>query len=282
MDSVLNKQSLNRKTIDKSIYIPYGIEIEVEGIDYDEGVKVLRHKITDDWRIKTDRSLDNGGIELVSPVLTNTKENIIILKKIASTLEFLGAKFEHASFQINFDAYDFTNDNIIYLLKIFSIYENVIYRFSSGVNESMRHNINYALPLGRIFYYKYNNSDIQESYNIFINNKSFALSLKTKSRNCDDPIKVVEFRTPNGTCSFYLWMNYIVFFSSFLKCVKTRKYDKEYIDHLFSRMELFEHIDELIRVDEVKANEFAHLIYQSDAEKECFFRQYYDKKILTR
>lgn len=277
------QHDLNRKIIDKSIYSPYGIEIEAEGIEFELGTRVLGHKITDDWNIKIDNSLTDGGIELASPVLDNTKENIIRLKKIASTLEFLGATFKNASFQINFDAYDLTSNDIIYLLKIFSIYENVIYRFSTGIDSTLRQTVrDFAFPISKAFFYLYNNCRVKEdSYSQLINDKSLAISLKTKTKNDNDPIKVIEFRTPNGTSDFYLWMNYIVFFSSFLTCIKNKKYDREYIDYLFDIME-FKTVEDLIRIDEVKANEFAQLIYQSDIEKECFFKQYYDKQILRK
>ncbi|MBO5475067.1 MAG: amidoligase family protein [Bacilli bacterium] len=274
---------LNRKNIDKRIYIPFGLEIEMEGIEYEKGFRALSHKITDDWKVTTDRSLIAGGIELVSPVLDNTKESITRLKKISSTLDFFGATFERASFQLNFDAYNLSNNDIIYLLKIFSIYENVIYRFSTGINESMRSSISYALPISSVFSSSYKDySDTKESYDSLINNKSFALSLKTLSRNNNDPIKVIEFRTPNGTSNFYLWMNYIVFFSSLLTTIINKKYDAEYIDYIFLGMNFFQSMEEMLKVDEKRAKELADLIFNCEEEKDIFYSQYFDKIVRTR
>lgn len=281
---VIDMNALNRKEIDKKIYIPYGLEIETENIPYDDGKRVLRHKVDEGWDIGTDRTLINGGLELTSPVLPNNKETIIRLKKISKTLEFLNPTFDNASLQINFKADYFTNDDIINLLKMFSIYENIICRFCTGVNNSMRKSISgYASPLGGLFRYNYNTNAIkEESYVRLKNNKSLALSLKTLTENIKDSIKVIEFRTPNGTDNFYLWMNYIIFFSSFLTIIKNRKYDEEYINYLFYRESFAKTINDLVSVDEKKATEFANLIYQSEAEKECFYSQYFDKKIRTR
>lgn len=277
----LEKQSSN-KTIDKNIYIPFGLEIETENIPFDEGLRVLRHKVSDKWIIGDDRSLDRGGMELSSPIITNVKESFIALKKIAETLKYLNATYDHASLQVNLDALKFTKDDIIYLLKIFSVYENIIYRFSSGEDEFIRSCVNlHASPLGRLFKERHNRNSL-DSYCIFINNKSYALSLKTKTINEKDPIKVIEFRTPNGTSNYYLWMNYIIFFSSFLKCIEKKKYDKEYIDYLFNEGCLVDSLNEYNVIDEKKAIEFADLIYQDNIEKDYFYNQYFDKIIKKR
>lgn len=273
--------NLNRKIIDKSIFIPYGLEIETEGILYNEGKRILSHKIDSDWQIKTDNTLDDCGIEITSPVLKNDKETLIKLKKLAKTLSFLGARFEHASLQINLDFFYQTSTDIIYLLKMFSIYQNVIYRFSMGTDDKIRNTaFDYAVPMGGLFRDKYNMTAKKESsYERFINNKSFSMSLKTLSRNRTDPIKVVEFRTPNGTSDFYLWMNYLVFFSSFLNFVINQKYDKEYVDYTFDRVKFANSVEELVSIDEKRATQLAELIYTSEPEKTCFYNQYFDKVI---
>lgn len=274
----------NRSMINKRIYIPFGLEIEAESIPFDEGKRVLQHKLDDRWIIGDDRSLDNGGIELSSPLISNTKENFIALKKIAKTLEYLNATYKHASLQINLDAYQFNNDDIIDLLKIFSIYENIIYRFSTGEDDRMRESAtDNAMPLGNLFREFYSmNFFKNDNYLVFKNNKSYALSMKTKTKSKNDPIKVIEFRTPNGTSNFYLWMNYIVFFSSFLKCIEKKRYDRKYIDYLFFRNKFLSSIDECVTIDEKKAIDFANLIFQDEIEKDYFYYQYFDKKIKTR
>lgn len=268
--------------IDKKIYIPFGLEIEAENIPFDEGKRVLRHKIDEHWIIGDDRSLDNGGIELSSPLIPNTKDAFIQLKKIASTLEHLNATYTHASLQINLDAYQFTCNDILYLLKLFSIYENIIYCFSTGEDDYIRISAgSNASPLARLFKSEYE-ENIINSYRPFINNKLFALSLKTKTQSKDDPIKVIEFRTPNGTSNFNLWMNYIVFFSAFLKCIEKNNFDKKYIDYLFRREKFMKTFDDYIAIDEIGANELANLIYQDEVEKDYFYSQYFEKKIKSR
>lgn len=120
------------------------------------------------------------------------------------------------------------------------------------------------------------------SYYRLINNEKYAISFKTLTRAKDDPIKVIEFRTPNGTVDFNLWMNYVVFFSSMLTMIRKRKYDKEVIDKSFSKLKLINSLDILLEIDESKAREFANLIYISEDEKNIFYSQYFEKKILKR
>lgn len=93
------------KTIDKNIYIPYGLEIEMESIDFLEGRRALKPEIDDTWIVGDDITLNDRGLELTSPVLKNNPETIERLKRISKTIEFLRPTFDNCSFQINLDAY---------------------------------------------------------------------------------------------------------------------------------------------------------------------------------
>lgn len=272
------------KTIDKNIYIPYGLEIEMESVDFIQTKRMLKSKINDTWIVGDDETLDDRGVELTSPKLNNDFETLIMLEKISKTLMFLNPTFNNCSLQINLNADFLDNSDIQYLLKIFSIYENIIYRFSTGIDEKIRDCYrDYAIPIGKLFterYYFWGMST--NSYYRLINNKKYALSLKTLTRAKDDPIKVIEFRTSNGTVDFNLWMNYVVFFSSFMTMIRKRKYDKKIIDKSFSKLKLINSLDKLLEIDESKAREFADLIYISEDEKNRFYSQYFEKKILKR
>ncbi len=265
-----------RKQITKEIFIPFGIEIEMEGTSFDEGKRVLQHKVNESWQIKTDRSLMDGGIELVSPVLSNEIGTFHQLRKIAKTLEFLQPTFEHASFQVNLDAYTFKKEDFVNLLKMFSVYEDIIYRFSMGEDEHLRKNaFEYIKPIRYLLYNEYLKiSKTEINYEEIINNKFFALSLKTKTKEKKDPIKVVEFRTPNGTYNYDLWINYITFFSAFLTYIKSRSYDKEKIDYLFEQTNFSLTIEAIEAIDEENAIQLAESIFTNEEDKNAFYKQY--------
>lgn len=270
------------KQISKEIFIPFGLEIEMEGIPFEEGERVICHKVDENWIIGTDLSLTDEGIELSSPVLSNEIETFKKLKKLAKTLEFLNPTFEHASFQINLDAYTFSKEDFINLLKMFSIYENIIYRFSTGEEEHIRECAGeFASPVAQLFYDKYHGTAKKEiSYQRLINNETMALSLKRKMKKKEGPIAMIEFRTPNGTYNYDLWFNYITFFSAFLTYIKSEVYDKEKMDYLFEHEPFLGHIRELEAIDEKKALQLADLIFTNEEDKNAFYKQYiYKRKV---
>ncbi len=264
-----------KKIITPKIYIPFGLEIELEGVDYDNGKRVINHKIPKSWEIKTDDSLDNKGIEIASGVIENTKENVIMLKKLSETLKYLGATFEHASLQINLDAYDLSDDDILNLFKLYSVYENIVYRFSLGSDDKLRESIlMYARPIQKMFYSKYySNVRKVDQYRRFIRTKTFGICLKTKTKSDNDKIRVVEFRTPNGSDDYRLWLNYITFFSSLLSYVK-RDCDTEFIDYKFEHLNFIPFHD-MTKIDEKNALELSDLIFRDEVDAGNFKEQYF-------
>ena len=77
-----------KNIITPEIFIPYGVEIELENVSYDEGERVIAKKVPKSFKIGVDNTLDYGGIEIRSSVLENTKENIVMFKKLSKTLKF--------------------------------------------------------------------------------------------------------------------------------------------------------------------------------------------------
>ncbi|MDE6141380.1 MAG: hypothetical protein K2G03_02140, partial [Bacilli bacterium] len=259
------------------VYIPYGLEIEMESVKYEEGERLFRHFLDDAWIIGDDQTLDNRGLELTSPVLSNEGSTYILLKKISKTIKHLGATFKHASFQINFSIDDMNDEDIINLLKAYSIFENVVYRFSRGDYFTLRENIFvHAGPIGNLFSHEYSlHNDLFSKYKSFINSKQYGLSLKTLTRNDYDPIKVVEFRTPSSSNSYDIWINYLLFFSSLLTYVKGGQYEKDYIDYMFDRRDIINDVDKLLEIDGNKAKKLANSIFKDGAAREQFYNQYF-------
>lgn len=273
----------SKKIITNEIYIPYGLEIEAESIPYEEGKRVLSHKVEADWKIGVDNTLIDQGIEISTPVLTNKKENYTRLKKIASTLKFLKATFKNASFQINFDIMDLKQEKILDLLKMYAVFEHIVYRFSRGNHENLRKNIfDWTCPISNLFFDRYQmNAQDYDKYKRFINTKTFGISLKTRTRNISDPLLLVEFRTPDGCDDYDIWMNYITFFSAFLTYVKGSNYDKSYIDYMFNK-KYFITTDRLTDIDEVGALKLASMIYTNEEDKENFYKQYFSENKRVR
>ena len=135
-------------TIPKNIN--FGIELEVESVDFKELEKKITSHIGGNWTIKKDKSLSFiDSAEIVSPVLQNKKETWIILKKLGELLNKIKPTYENCSFQVNYDGSLLpTLEDKIRLFKLYAMYEDIIYRFSKGEDEKFRESLQiYAYPI---------------------------------------------------------------------------------------------------------------------------------------
>ena len=70
----------SKLTIPKNIN--FGLELELDKINFRETVRLIRTNFHESWKIKTDKSLTKDhNVEIVSPVLKNTQETWNYYKK---------------------------------------------------------------------------------------------------------------------------------------------------------------------------------------------------------
>jgi hypothetical protein len=210
-------------TIPKNIN--FGIELEMEKVDPRVVYHLVKNGLGGDWNVKVDDSLELlHNAEIVSPVLQNTKETWIIIKKMGEILERLNPDYHKASFQVNFDGSLLpTPEDRLRFLKLYAMYEDIIYRFSKGEDEEYRDSLEmYASPTilalkGALQY------DEDYALDLFSDNKRYGIVFKSKQ-------DLIEFRTPNMTSNPTLMQNYITFFYYLLRFATKRKYPKKEID----------------------------------------------------
>ena len=172
----------------------FGIELEMERVAPQVVYHLVKNGLGGDWNVKVDQSLELlKNAEIVSPVLQNTKETWVLIKKMGTILEKLNPDYSRSSFQVNFDGSLLpTIEDRLRFLKLYAMYEDIIYRFSKGEDNSYRESIEtYASPIiltlkGVI--------DLEPEYavEIFSNQKRYGISFKTQKQD------LIEFRTPNG------------------------------------------------------------------------------------
>lgn len=252
--------------------INFGIELELESVDFNELDKKITSHIGKNWTVKKDKSLSSiDSAEIVSPVLQNKKQTWLLLKKLGELLNKIKPTYENCSFQINYDGSLLPNmKDKIRFFKLYAMYEDIIYRFSKGEDEEYRESLDvYASPI--ILALKdikiYDDEFILER---FSNNKRYGIVYKEKQ-------DLIEFRTPNATSNPTLWQNYITTFYYLLKVVTSNKYNKKEIDKYideFGSVYLLEKYEKL-RLD--KAIEFANLIFNSQIDQTYFLHQYIHK-----
>lgn len=253
--------------------VNFGLELELDKINPQEALKLVRNNFNQGWKIKTDDSLTKDqNIEIVSPVLQNKRQTWKLLYKLGQLLERINADYTECSFQINFDGSLLpSNEDKIRFLKLYAMYEDIIYRFSKGEDKEYRESLEtYASPIilalkGAIQY------DDEAAIEMFSNNKRYGVIFKTINRD------LIEFRTPNMTSNPILMQNYITFFYYLLKFATNKKYPKreidEYIDK-FYKIYLLEGY-ELLKTD--KALKLSTVIFPYKQDQLSFMHQYLGK-----
>lgn len=302
----LNKYYLEyRKILDIDKDITFGIEIEMErfkGKVYDFWpFQFELNQMIDGsrWDVRNDISL-NWGREMVSPILTDQEKSWEDIKKVCDFSSKYGEIDVNCSSHVHVGSQIF-GDNIIYwirFLKLWSVYENIIYRFSYGEYLYHRPNINrYSRSSANFFDNILNKDDLLEMdlYHLllFMKNcvvreerlKNYSISFWHMLSDNDYGLydnynKVnryctVEYRCPNGTLDEVVWQNYINFIIKLMLYCKSDKYDEGVLDRRKSiNIEIFDKIDEYSKIYLDQAIELCDMIFNNNLDKIYFLRQY--------
>lgn len=258
-----------RLTIPESIH--FGVEIEVENIRYNEFYTLIIKQFGTNWKVKKDDSLDpTSGAEIASPILINKKETWLLLKKLGELLSRLRASYADCSFQINFDGKLLpTDEDKIRFLKLYAMYEDIIYRFSKGEDNTYRQCIDmYASPISLFLKDQLKLKNKALILAAFTNNKRYGIIFKKGAKN------LIEFRTPNGTSNPILWQNYITTFYYLLKNFNNPRFDKTTIDEYIENFTTIDMLSEYEKENLSKATNFANIIFKKQTDQLYFLQQY--------
>lgn len=262
-----------RSTLTIPSKVNFGLELELEGIKYNEVYRLVRNQFGESWQVKTDLSLTkDSNAEIVTPVLQNRKQTWLLLKKMGKLLEHLNPTYNNCSFQVNFDGSLLpTEEDKVRFIKLYAMYEDIIYRFSKGEDTEYRDSLEtYASPIILTLKGIVNYGD-DTIIDMFSNNKRYGLIFKTKDKD------LVEFRTPNATSNPILWQNYITTFYYLLKFATSHKYNKKEIDTYidqFMRIYILEGYEQL---KTEKALKLSSMIFSNKTDQLYFMHQYIGK-----
>ena len=250
--------------------INFGLELELDNINHDEVYRLIRSQFGSKWAVKTDKSLTEGkNAEIVPPVVQNNKRTWLILKRLGELLDQLNLSYDKCSFQVNFDGKLLPRlEDKFRFLKLYAMYEDIIYRFSKGEDTEYRESLGmYASPI--ILSLKGMLSlGAGATVEMFSNNKRYGVIFKRDDRD------LIEFRTPNATSNPILWQNYVTTFYYLLMFTTSKKYNKKEIDTYideFSKVYLLENY-ELEKID--KALKFSSMIFPHNIDQVNFMHQY--------
>lgn len=264
--------------------ITFGTEIEFDESSPKFIKKQLsKEKLKTTWLTKTENSITEGG-EVVSPILTNTKDTWINLKKVCDILKenANNTKFCGAHIHVGSNILENDINNWLNFIYLWSAYENIIFRFSCGEFLTPRPNIMLFSSALRVLYEKKYNEAINKRYSLqkLIDNLNFRRDLAVNLQNVSLELEkieknTIEFRCPNGTFNEIIWQNNINFFINLLLYSKNKSFDLDKIEYRNKKAKLsssnIAYYNELY-LDE--ALELADLIFEKNIDKIYFLRQY--------
>lgn len=256
----------------------------------------------DEWKCINDSTVQYDDIygqvmggEVTSPILFNSNDCFKALHKVCdilNSIDDLSINFR-CGLHVHVDRTIYGEDgkSFLRLLKLWMLYEDIIYRFSYGNTSIERAYVNiYAQPINQLVYRdldilnKYENDDFEYIIKLF-RRKILGLSFFHTKKSCQQINNTVEVRMFNGTTDETIIQNDINFVVSLFMYAISDSYDDELIEYMikkFSPMEL-----KNFRVEKKdKAIEFSNLIFKNDIDKLYFLKQYLKlhnkKKILRR
>lgn len=295
----------------------YGIEIEFATSKVDEIEKMMQQlketqKINDCWILKEEATCDEiehdkKGYEINSPVMDHQNHWIHELKIMLKVLEKYTTITSTCAIHFHLGEQIF-EENTRYLqdfLLMWSYYEPIIYRFSTGEYNEIRPFIaSYAKPLNISMSNQQisaleHHLEMKEFLTQFMKEfgKIFAVNLNPyyyamkyrKNKHSFWEKATVEFRTFATTYQYDVIYSYLEMILEMIEHVKTLSLEerslyleslknrKKYIDpNSFSSEEM--NMNPYFQLNMKKALEFSKLIYQDEKEQKQFMKIYTHKR----
>lgn len=244
-------------------------------------------RLLKNWNI--DKETDpKTAVEIISPILKDTpktwKELFVVCKLLqdrkAQITEKVGAHI-HIGAHLMKDLNSWVN-----LIKLWTLYEHIIFRFSYGENLNYRSYIlEYAGPIRN----KVMNNIEKVSEVNYISSLLTLLGIKNSQSDSLDLHRIlyffknvyvknntIEVRCPNGTISPEVWQNNINFFIKLILYSTSENFDSDYINfHLKKLEEKYNTINNYNRLDLTNALKLCDMIFDNNLDKINFLKQYY-------
>ena len=261
--------------------ISFGLEIECERVNINKLKKFLEQN-NFNWILSEDKSLESG-IEITSPVLS---DNYSVWYDFSVICDYLKRKRvnvnKNSGGHIHVGAHILSDDinNWINFLIIYSLYEDVIYKFCYGDKSKPRKYIKlYAKPISDILKYKLLNNKIKDMNDL---KKILCLLGKHKGVNFtnvmfddinnDKDKNTLEFRFPNSSSNKITWQNNV---NTIAKLIMHSNLDndQEYLFWLLKKKKEY-YDNDYVNLNIEKAICFVDEIFDNNLDKTCFLKQY--------
>lgn len=279
-----------RDKLDLPKFVTFGVEIEFE----DANTESVQHRLCLDfpeWKFDCDPSVTTIGIndeslggEVISPVLKDSDCNWQEIFKVCSFLERCGASISDLSgghIHFGTQVLGYNKKHWLNLIKLWIIYEPLIYRFSFGERLGPRAGIfKTAIQLDKVLLKNLssfeNSADLYELLKYFPSDKYYSFNTCCVKPNKRGIIEgnTVEVRCPNGTINPVIWQNNINFFAKLFLYCSGNNFDSEFINYKLNCLKdgMIHYDYNNIYIDETL--ELSDLVFSSELDKLYFLKQY--------
>jgi hypothetical protein len=275
------RTNLNLKSEDT-----FGLELEFE---HSNNLKISE-ELNNAWILKSDASLEDGG-EVNSPILSDQKSVWTNLKNTCTIIKEYSKPGEKAAGHIHVGAQVLGNNysNWLNFIKLWSTYENVLFRF--GYNEYLTERpqiTKYAGPIshelwlsaGNIEYDNYVKESFPFRFCYLKDLLPYARPQAVNFINISDPSlmklkNTIEFRNFNETLNPIIWQNNVNLLVKLLNYCCRDSFDLDIIENRHKmNEEIYNSINLYREIYLNEALELADLIFDNNLDKVYFLKQY--------
>ena len=265
-----NYKLLLRDKIGVSETETFGLEIECESADWNK----ISYMLDVDWELTDDLSLIDGA-EIKSPILRDTKDNWLQLKSVCSVLSRYAEVGINAGGHVHIGKQALGNEkkSLINFMKLWAMYEHIIFRFSYGEFLGPRPGFKDASKsvcpdfLNLCYWDEMMGMNKREMLKSLSGDKCNAVNFRHYNT-----FGTLEFRCPNASLNPVIWQNNVNLFVKMLLYSKSKNFDEGKIDE--KRYNLFYVDKSPLEIYVNDAIEFADLIFDNNMDKVYFLRQY--------
>lgn len=292
----LTKMDFNyREKLNVSDDIHFGAEIEYMVRNGNEHDKTIRKIINSNsnmkkiYKIAEYRRCDASNkdkkiYEIRTPILSNNTDDFHSLYNICNGISKMGTEESNQKgvhVHVDLALLDENKEFLDTFLKLFSIYEHIIFRFSYGNLSESNINVNsYSREVSSKIYNYLMSNDPSMSFHNTISDlrhlfkcKNYAINFHQRDFSCKN--ETIEIRTFNSTLDPVIIQNNINFVLNMINQVVTDQIDLDFLNYRFSEYDREFYVTEPysnLNLDD--AIEFSDLIFNTDLDKDYFLRQY--------
>lgn len=277
-----------RNSLNLSKKVSFGVELEFSSLN-DEMISFIINKMfsKEEWQLKNENTVKDG-LEIASDILIDTENSWQTLKQVCDVISPYAKETPGAGAHVHIGAHVLGSNKIAWLnlMKLWSVYENIIFRFSYNEHLTARPLLfSYAPPIAKYLWEDYqiaiNNNYEMDDLISFITRKyskehalTFShVSLVNFSRKTDR--NTIEFRVPNGTLNPIIWQNNINLFAKMLLYAKNPNFNHDIIDKRYEEVkDMFHNLNYYNEIFLEQALEFSDLVFTNNIDKLNFLKQY--------